>query len=110
MTSEDFHLGYCLTGVLERSVRKYDPYQVTHLAFVKRKTNTNSTSNASAKSAEAAVERTDFRTIATKPVVQAESWPSSSSVTIRNFRRKIHVRKSHETLADRILRRLCRLL
>jgi len=32
----DFHLGYCLTGVLERSGVKYAPYAITHMAFVKR--------------------------------------------------------------------------
>ena len=36
VSPSDFHLGYCLTGVLERSGLKYAPYAITHMAFVKR--------------------------------------------------------------------------
>jgi len=37
VSNEDFRQGYCMTGVVERSGRKYAPYAVTHMAFVKRR-------------------------------------------------------------------------
>ena len=40
VSPEDFHLGYCLTGVLEKGPQKYSTYKVTHLAFVRRKEGT----------------------------------------------------------------------
>lgn len=47
ISSEDFHLGYCLTGVLERSQQKYTPYQMTHLAFVRRREDSGSNGSSS---------------------------------------------------------------
>merc|ERR1712241_1207576 len=36
VSSEDFQLGYSMTGVVERSLSKYMNFQTTHLAFVRR--------------------------------------------------------------------------
>ncbi|TRY80316.1 hypothetical protein TCAL_11741 [Tigriopus californicus] len=49
ISSEDFHLGYCLSGVLERSHQKYTPYQMTHLAFVRRREDAHPNCSASNK-------------------------------------------------------------
>lgn len=36
VTTTDFHMGYCMSGCLERSVKKCSDFSQTHLAFVKR--------------------------------------------------------------------------
>ena len=36
VSSEDFQLGYSMTGLVERSANKYVNFQTTHLAFVRR--------------------------------------------------------------------------
>ena len=37
VTEEDFQLGYSMSGHLERSFEKYISFQITHLAFVRRR-------------------------------------------------------------------------
>lgn len=37
VSNEDFQLGYSMSGQLERSFEKYISFQITHLAFVRRK-------------------------------------------------------------------------
>lgn len=39
----DFHMGYCMSGVMEQSGEKYSPYKITHLAFVKRSSPSSTT-------------------------------------------------------------------
>ena len=37
MSHEDFQLGYSMSGHVARSFEKYISYQITHLAFVRRR-------------------------------------------------------------------------
>ena len=37
VSSEDFQLGYSMSGHVARSFEKYISFQITHLAFVRRK-------------------------------------------------------------------------
>ena len=37
VSNEDFQLGYSMSGHVERSFEKYISFQITHLAFVRRR-------------------------------------------------------------------------